>query len=79
MVILPEPGWKAGSPKGADHGLVYPDDTHIPLLFIGWKIRSGKTDRRINMTDIAPTLAALLDLQMPSGCIGQPIREITRN
>jgi predicted AlkP superfamily pyrophosphatase or phosphodiesterase len=79
MVILPEPGWKAGSPKGADHGLVYPDDTHIPLLFIGWKIRAGKTDRRINMTDIAPTLAALLDLQMPSGCIGQPIREITRN
>jgi predicted AlkP superfamily pyrophosphatase or phosphodiesterase len=77
MIILPEPGWKAGSIKGADHGLIYPYDTHIPLLFFGWKIAPGKTQRQIGMTDIAPTLAALLQVQMPSGCIGQPILEIT--
>jgi arylsulfatase A-like enzyme len=77
MLILPRPGWKAGNAKGADHGLVYAYDTHIPLLFMGWKIRQGATDRAIGMTDIAPTLAALLQVQMPSGCIGQPIEEIT--
>ncbi len=76
MAILPQPGWKIGSPKGADHGLVYPDDTHIPLLFMGWKIAPGHTDRPVKMTDIAPTLSALLQIQVPSGCIGQPIEEI---
>jgi hypothetical protein len=78
MVILPEPGWKTGGLNGADHGLPYPDDIHIPLLFFGWKIAPGHISRRVNMTDIAPTLAALLGVQMPGGCIGQPIAEITR-
>ena len=77
MLIMPLPGWKAGSIKGADHGLVYPYDIHIPLLFMGWKIAPGRSDRPVSMTDIAPTLAALLQIQMPSGCIGQPIEEIT--
>jgi predicted AlkP superfamily pyrophosphatase or phosphodiesterase len=76
MIILPLPGWKAGSPKGADHGLVYPYDTHIPLVFMGWKIKPGRTNHPVAMTDIAPTLAALLQVQMPSGCIGRPIEEI---
>jgi predicted AlkP superfamily pyrophosphatase or phosphodiesterase len=79
MLILPRPGWKAGNAKGADHGLVYAYDTHIPLLFMGWKIAPGKTGRPVAMTDIAPTLAALLQVQMPSGCIGQPIEEITNS
>jgi len=29
------------------------------------------------MTDISATVAALLHIQMPSGCIGTPITEIT--
>jgi hypothetical protein len=30
------------------------------------------------MTDIAPTLAALLKIQAPNGNIGKPITEITK-
>jgi hypothetical protein len=29
------------------------------------------------MTDIAPTLSTMLEVQAPSGCIGRPIEEIT--
>jgi len=28
------------------------------------------------MTDIAPTISTLLDIQMPSGSIGKPILEV---
>jgi Type I phosphodiesterase / nucleotide pyrophosphatase len=77
LVILPQPGWKIGSLKGADHGLVYVDDTHIPLLFMGWRIPHGRTNRRTAMTDIAPTLSTMLEIQPPSGSIGRPIEEIT--
>ncbi len=76
MAIIPLPGWKAGSIQGADHGLIYAYDTHIPLLWMGWKIPHGSTNRLVGMTDIAPTLASLLHIQMPSGCIGQPVVEI---
>jgi hypothetical protein len=42
---------------------------------MGWGIRPGKTNVATGMTDIAATIAALLRIQMPNGCIGQPIVE----
>jgi predicted AlkP superfamily pyrophosphatase or phosphodiesterase len=75
--IIPQPAWKDGSIKGATHGTWYPYDAHIPLVWMGWKIRPGNTNRVTGMTDIAPTLAALLQIQMPSGAIGKPITELT--
>lgn len=76
IAVIIRPGWKT-SVKGADHGLWYPFDSHIPLVWMGWNIPSGETNRPVEMTDIAPTLAALLKVQMPSGSIGEPIFEIT--
>lgn len=77
--IATEPGWLPQySKKGTTHGAWNPYDTHIPLIFMGWKIKSGHSNRTIDMTDITPTLAALLHIQMPNGCIGTPIQEITQ-
>jgi hypothetical protein len=42
---------------------------------LGWGIKRGETVQPINITDIAPTLAALLHIQMPDGNIGTPISE----
>ena len=77
FMVIPQPTWKGGSLKGATHGTWYPYDAHIPLVWMGWKIKSGYTNRVTAMTDIAPTLAALLHIQMPSGAIGEPITEVT--
>lgn len=63
---------------GTTHGLWNPYDSHIPLLWYGWGIRQGKTNRETYMHDIAPTLAALLHIQMPNGCLGVPIPEVIR-
>ena len=77
--IINEPGWLPQySKKGTTHGTWNPYDTHIPLVFMGWKIAHGSTNRTINMTDIAPTIASLLHIQMPSGCIGTPIYEVIK-
>lgn len=63
--------------KGADHGTMYNDDIHIPLLWYGWNIKPGRTNRETYMTDIAPTIAALLRIQMPNGTSGKVLTEIT--
>jgi predicted AlkP superfamily pyrophosphatase or phosphodiesterase len=70
-----KPGYFDGSNKGTTHGLWNPYDAHIPLLFYGWGIKPGKTNRETYMTDIAPTIAALLHVQMPSGCVGKVLEE----
>jgi len=70
-----KPGFVDGNGKGTTHGLWNPYDAHIPLLWYGWGIKQGKTNRETYMTDIAATLATLLHIQMPSGCIGKVIIE----
>lgn len=75
--IVLQPGWYAGgNPLGTSHGAWNPYDTHIPLVWMGWGIKPGRTGRKVAMTDIAPTLAAMLDIQQPNGCIGEPIPEV---
>lgn len=71
-------GYIDGGPTGTTHGLWYKYDAHIPLLFYGWGIKKGKTDRETYMKDIAPTIAALLHIQQPSGAIGHPIPEVLK-
>jgi predicted AlkP superfamily pyrophosphatase or phosphodiesterase len=77
--IVTNAGWLDGYNKsGTTHGTWNPYDTHIPLLWYGWKIKPGKTNRETHMTDISATVAALLHIQMPNGCIGHVIDEITK-
>ncbi len=71
-----KPGYFDGGIRGTTHGLWNPYDAHIPLLFFGWNIQHGKTNRETYMTDIAATLAAMLQIQMPNGCVGKVITEV---
>ena len=64
--------------KGTSHGLWNPYDAHIPLLWFGWNVRPEKTNRETYMTDISATLAAMLRIQMPSGCVGKVITEVMK-
>ncbi|WP_028295920.1 alkaline phosphatase PafA [Olivibacter sitiensis] len=77
--VITEAQWFSGSPRatGTSHGTWNPYDSHIPLVFMGWGIKHGATNRATHMTDIAPTIAALLHIEEPNGNIGQAITEIT--
>ncbi len=71
--VITKPGFYDGSAQGTTHGMWNPYDTHIPLVFMGWHIPHGASTKEVHMTDIAPTVAALLHIQAPSGCVGQPL------
>ena len=49
-----------------------------PFYGMAGGIKHGKTNRETYMTDIAPTLAALLHIQMPSGSVGHVITEVMK-
>lgn len=62
--------------KGTTHSVWNSYDSHIPLIFMGWGIKNGESNKAFHMTDISPTLAALLRIQFPSGSIGNPITDV---
>ncbi len=63
---------------GATHGSQYAYDTHVPLIWYGWKIRHGETFAPIKITDIAPTISALLHIAKPNATTGDVILEIVK-
>lgn len=72
------PQWFDGLARGTTHGSWNPYDSHIPLLWFGWGVKTGKTTRDVYMTDIAPTVAALLEIQMPNANVGKVIDEVRK-
>jgi hypothetical protein len=74
--LVMKSGYFYGWTTGTSHGTWYAYDAHIPMVWMGWGIPHGHTTRTTYMTDIAPTLSALLKIQMPSGNIGNPVFEI---
>jgi predicted AlkP superfamily pyrophosphatase or phosphodiesterase len=76
LVIINKSGYVDGFATGTSHGTLYNYDAHIPLLFFGKGIKKTSVHRETYMTDIAPTISALLGIQMPSGSIGKPILEV---
>lgn len=76
--MIAEPQWYSGTPRstGTTHGVWSSYDSHIPLVFMGWGIKPGVSNKEVYSTDIAPTLASLLHIMEPNGSIGKPILEV---
>jgi predicted AlkP superfamily pyrophosphatase or phosphodiesterase len=75
LEILLEPYWIRGTTK-ATHGTPFNYDSHIPLVFMGPGIRSGRYYQSAALNDAAPTLAAMLDIEIPSGSVGRVLHEM---
>jgi len=62
---------------GTTHGSGYNYDTHIPILFYGGNIKKGKKVKRpVNITQIAPTLSNILQIQEPNMSSHEILTEI---
>ncbi len=78
MFVL-KPNWiNWSTKKGTTHGTPYEYDTHVPLIFYGWKIKSNKSNADVKIIDIAPTVSKLLDIDLLNGSTGKPIEELIK-
>lgn len=68
--------WERGRAYGTNHGAWNSYDAHIPLIFYGADIPQGRSYEEHYMTDIAPTISAILRIPLPSNCVGKPLTEI---
>lgn len=60
--------------KGTSHGQPMAYDVHIPFVLYGWHVDHGESTKPVNITDIAPTICAMLHIQMPDAAIGNSVR-----
>ena len=58
------------------HFTPYNYDTHVPVIFFGTGVKPGWHRERIQVNDIAPTLATLMDVEPPSGAFGRVLTEV---
>jgi predicted AlkP superfamily pyrophosphatase or phosphodiesterase len=73
VIFVYDPAFISYSKTGSTHGSGLNYDTHVPLLFFGKGIKQGDTFQKTEITDIAPTMSALLGISFPNGAIGQPL------
>lgn len=73
VALAPRQNWMPGS-SAATHGSPHPYDTNVPMLLYGpaW-MTPGRRDMRVEVADLAPTLAQILGIPAPSASEGKPL------
>ena len=74
IAIILKPYWMYSSTSATTHGSPHAYDTQVPILFYGprW-VKPGRVDARVEVADIAPTLARILGIPAPSSSEGKPL------
>lgn len=80
IFVIPKPCWylhKAPQENVATHGTPWAHDTHVPVMFSGgnW-IKPGRYAGKIEIVDLAPTLATILGVRLPNGAEGRVLHEM---
>jgi len=75
LQIVLKPNWiHSYRPGGSSHGSPYETDTHVPLLFWGpGYVGQGEVKARVEIADLAPTLAAIAGLPAPAQAQGRDL------
>jgi predicted AlkP superfamily pyrophosphatase or phosphodiesterase len=76
ILMVLKPGTVNYTITGSTHGSPQIYDTHVPLLFYGRGIQKGATTERTEISDVAPTISALLGIAFPNGNTGMPITKV---
>jgi predicted AlkP superfamily pyrophosphatase or phosphodiesterase len=73
VAYILEPAFMDYAEKGTTHGSGYNYDSHVPVLFYGNGIKKGESYNYISITQIAPTVCELLQINQPNSTISVPL------
>jgi predicted AlkP superfamily pyrophosphatase or phosphodiesterase len=77
LFIVANPYWLFET-SGTSHGTPWNYDSHVPLMLMGPQIKPGRYYQRVLVNDLAPTLTAILGVEIPSGASGRVLHEVIR-
>ena len=76
IMMVPNPGIISTyyENSGTTHGSGYAYDTHVPMMFFGKGVKSGRSRDYVEIIDIAPTVSNLLQIQFPNSNTGKVLK-----
>lgn len=78
VLMVPNPATISYYHTGSSHGSGFSYDTHVPMMFFGKGINKGRSRKKVEIIDIAPTISNLLQIEFPNGNNGKVIEEVLR-
>jgi predicted AlkP superfamily pyrophosphatase or phosphodiesterase len=79
VIVTLNSGWvEKENDQVTNHNSPYEYDSHVPLIWYGWSVNRAAVTRKVNMTDVAPTLSSLCKVPYPNACTGEPLFELFR-
>ncbi len=78
IILILQPGWIEEENTDSDSRSPYSYDTHVPMIWYGWKTSKQIIHRPVTLLDIAPTIAHLLNISAPSGSSGKILYELIK-
>ena len=65
--------------RGSSHGQIYWYDRHVPMIFMGPGIPSGRDPSRAATVDFAPTYSAILGIPYPKDVDGRVLSAVVNH
>lgn len=76
VLVIPQARWLWREPSGALRSpSSHARDAHVPLVFLGPGLAPRRVARRVRAADLAPTLATILGVALPSASEGDVLAE----
>jgi len=75
VAFIYEPAYMDHGEKGTTHGSGYNYDTHVPIIFYGNGVKKGNNYKYITITQIAPTVCELLQINQTNSTIAEPLND----
>jgi arylsulfatase A-like enzyme len=78
VAVTLKPYWLWAGLPIATHGSPHAYDARVPIIFWGYGVKPGRQSRVVRVVDMAPTLAAILNVPPLERLDGEVLREVIR-
>ncbi len=78
VILNLTPGWVEHSNLVENGFNEFRYASHVPLIFYGWKVKRTTIPYSVSPTDIATTIASLMEISMPENATGEVIQDIVK-
>lgn len=78
VILVLNPGWIENNHFSLASNSGYNYETHVPMIWYGWKIKPQIIYREVSPIDIAPTLSTILNIPKPNSSTGSQLLELLK-
>ncbi len=76
IIVILYPGWQEKNEHMKASGSGFWDNTHVPLIWYGWKMPKDVIYHSTDLNTVAPTLSYFLQIPAPNGSEGSLIEDL---